>query len=51
MKTPRKVLASQGGLLWLFISERAFGRYKGRVVNCNTGAVSRIRIEINSHYY
>ena len=34
-----------------FISERAFGRYTGRVVNCDTGAVSRIKIEMNPRHY
>jgi hypothetical protein len=33
-----------------FKSERAFGRYTGRVVNCNTGTVSKIKIEMNPRY-
>ena len=33
-----------------FKSERAFGRYTGRVVKCNTGTVSKIKIEMNPRY-
>jgi hypothetical protein len=38
-------------LLGLFISERAFIDTKGKIINCNTGAVSRFRIEMRSCYY
>ena len=51
MRMPRKESAFSGGLLLAFISECASGRYRGRVVNCNTGAVSKFKMKIRRRYY